>query len=214
MNIFWTALPLSVYMVALGRETQKAVQWFAVVLPVHDVSYSCSTIAQLIRCGEQHFLRCWPALPHHTLFYLFLSNLSVCLSLSVFLSQETQWQPMCAEEQEAGPAEEEYMSQSSGHQPGPAEPQLLTQRKCCQPGWAHTALPKLLRSVSVLVCVRKDCHVPFITTRSYKWGRVRGESRVRETNREGGEMETKGSHIQSSFVLQGCRGQLAIPMHC
>ncbi|CAM9169944.1 unnamed protein product [Lampetra planeri] len=39
------------------------------------------------------------------------------------LSQEAQRRASwCAEEQEVGAAEEEYMSQSSGHQPGPAEP--------------------------------------------------------------------------------------------
>lgn len=56
---------------------------------------------------------------------------------------------LCQEVQ-AGPAKKVYMSQCSGHQSGPAEPCFCSQRQCCQPGWAHTALSKLFRSVSLL----------------------------------------------------------------
>lgn len=85
------------------------------------------------------------------------------------------------------------MSQRSGHQPGPAEPQLCSQCQCCQPGWAHTAVPKLFWSVSLLhmfpnfvMCLH------LITTRLYKWGTVTSESRVRETGRGGGSEGDKG----------------------
>ena len=123
--------------------------------------------------------------PHSVLLISSLVILPVCvwLSFSLALSQEAQ----------TGPAEEEYMPQSSGHQPGPAEPQLCSQCQRCQPGWAHTALPKLLRSVCVPARVPKVCHVSllFITTRLYKrgmreeWGGIQGE-RNGQGGREGG----------------------------
>lgn len=83
--------------------------------------------------------------------------LPACVCAPLSPSQEAQWGG-----QEAGPAEEEHMSQSSGHHAGPAEPQLGPQRQRRQPGRAHTALPELLRSVSVPAClnVPKVCHVP------------------------------------------------------
>lgn len=172
---------------------------FAVVPPVRDGFDSCSAVAQLIRCGELRFLRCWTCTtsPHSALLISRLLIIPVCvwLSLSLSLSQETQ----------AGPAEEEYMSQSSGHHSGPAEPQPCTQCQCSQPGWAHTALPELLRSVSVPACL----HVfPKFVMCLYSlsqpgyinegWGRVKGGIQG-ERNWQGGGGQRAGSYNQALF---------------
>lgn len=99
------------------------------------------------------------------------TSAALLLTFSLCLSQEVQrgvsWSD---EEQEAGPAEEKHMSQSSGHQQGPAEPQLCSQQpQCSQPGRAHPALSQLLRSVpfthSVTMCPTSN----YITEEGLWW---------------------------------------------
>lgn len=145
-------------------------------------SFFCSALqrcsSRFIRCGELRFLQGWPALPHRALLLYLLSASLTFFSLSQEVQRGVSWSD---EEQEAGPAEEKHMSQSSGHQQGPAEPQLCSQPQCSQPGRAHPALSQLLRSVplthSVMMC----------PTRLYNWrGTLVGKK-------------------QSSFVLLGCR---------
>ena len=176
------------------------------------VVFSCSVstwwLRQLQRCGTAYqmwgaafpqMLTCTTS-PHSVLLISSLVILPVCVWLSFSLAFAPCRSPSpslsLSQEAQTGPAEEEYMPQSSGHQPGPAEPQLCSQCQRCQPGWAHTALPKLLWSVCVPARVLKVCHVSllFITTRLYKWGMRENEggSRVRETDREGGSEGDKG----------------------
>lgn len=138
-------------------------------------------------------------------------GLTLCLSMSSMLLSHS----FPCQEVQAGPAKKVYMSQCSGHQSGPAEPQFCSQHQRCQPGWAHTALSKLLWSVSLLhmfpkyvMCLYSLSQPGYINE---GWGRERRVFGVRGTSR-GGARETKASLIQSSFVPLGYRGQLVISM--
>lgn len=114
--------------------------------------------------GAAFFLRSWPASPH--LITRVLRQLILCVCASC--PQEIQCgDSRGAEGQEGGPAEEEHMPQSSGHQQGAAEPQPRSQPHRGQPGWAHTALPALHRSVSVM-CLRSSSTRAYVTERPGK----------------------------------------------
>lgn len=142
------------------------------------------------------------------------SSLGLTL-VSLYVIYASLSHSLLCQEVQAGPAKKVYMSQCSGHQSGPAEPQFCSQRQHSQPGWAHTALSKLLWSVSLLhmfpkyvMCFYSLSQPGYINE---GWGRERRVFGVRGTSR-GGVRETKASLIQSSFVPLGCRGQLVISM--
>lgn len=174
-----------------------------------------------LKRSQKHFLRCWPALYHHLTSALLFSRLIIfspvwlCLFLSFsftpFLSPSLlsvrksklvqRRRNTCPSAQDISRA---LQSPSSAPSASAASLDELIQR--CLNCFGQSLCCTCSRTLSCVYTLSQPGYINEVQWRvNPGWEKLAEEEGVRET---------KGSLIQSSFVLLDDRGQLAIPMRC